>query len=55
MVVWFKQSLKKRNAEKTEKQTQRDEITEIQDALIEIAGIVETMAASDSGEEGNNG
>lgn len=45
MVIWFKQSLKKRNAEKAERQTQRDEIAELQDAMIEIAGLVETMSA----------
>lgn len=56
MVVWFKQSLKKRNAEKAELQTQREEISEIQDALVEIAGIVTTMSeATDSGKESNNG
>lgn len=52
MVVWFKQSLKKLNEAKREKQTQKEEISEIQDALIEIAGIVETMAAA--GEDGEN-
>ena len=56
MVVWFKQSLKKLNAAKAEKRTQREEITELQDALMEIAGLVETMAAEAGGtEEDDNG
>ena len=49
MVVWIKQSLKKRNEEKLEKQTQKEEISEIQDALVEIASIV---ADENSGEDG---
>lgn len=42
-VAWKKQSLKKLNEKKSEEQTRKDEISEIQDALVEIADIV-TMA-----------
>ncbi len=49
MVVWFKQSLKALNKAKEEKQTQKDEIAELQDALVEIAGLVETMSADTAG------
>ena len=42
-VAWKRQSLKKLNEKKSEEQTRKDEISEIQDALVEIADIV-TMA-----------
>lgn len=53
-VFWKKQSLKKLNESKREKQTQKDEIAEIQDALVEIAGLVEEMAAKVTGKEGED-
>ncbi len=51
MVVWFKQSLKKLNEKKQAEQAQKDEISELQDAIIEIAGMVETMAIPSASEE----
>ncbi len=51
MVVWFNQSLKKLNEKKQAEQAQKDEISELQDAIIEIAGMVETMAIPSVSEE----
>lgn len=53
MVVWFKQSLKKLNKEKSERQTQNDKIAEIQDALLEIADIVTMALDNTEGGEDN--
>lgn len=53
-VAWIKQSLKKRNEEKQEKQTRKDEISEIRDALVEIADII-TMAIDNREDGENNG
>ena len=51
-VMWIKQSLKKHNEKAREQQTAKDEIAEIQDALIEIAGMVseliDNMAGGDN-------
>lgn len=49
-IAWKKQSLKKLNEKKIEEQTRKDEISELQDALVEIADII-TMAL-DSAEDG---
>ena len=50
-VMWIKQSLKKRNEKTLEQQTTKEEIAEIQDALIEIAemvsGIIDNTAGGD--------
>ena len=40
MVVWIKNSIKKKNEEKEQAQLVRDEISELQDAMIEIAGLI---------------
>ena len=53
MVVWFKQSLKKLNDKKNQAETQKAEIAELQDAIIEIADIVAT--AVPASEEDTNG
>lgn len=56
MAVFHRQdSLKELHAEQEQKKTQKDEIGEIQDALIEIAEIVSTMAVPASEKEGGNG
>lgn len=49
-VLWIKQSLKKINEKKIGEQTIKDEIRELQDALVEIAEIV--AMAADVGEDG---
>ena len=52
MVLWLKQSLKKLNDKKNQAETQKAEIAELQDAIIEIADIVAaTVPASE--EDGN--
>lgn len=53
-VAWIKQSLKKLNKKKSEEQTRKDEISEIQEALIEIADIV-TMALDNTEDGEDNG
>lgn len=52
MVVHFKQSLKKLHEQNKDKQTQKDEITELQDAIIEIAEIVATVAEKEGEDNG---
>lgn len=55
MVVCFEQSLKKLNNEKREKEVRKEEISEIQDALVEIASIVAVgFDTENSGEDGGN-
>ncbi len=49
-VIWINQSLKKRNEKTREQQTTREEIAEIQDALLEIAEIVSAMSGSEQPE-----
>lgn len=53
MVVWFKQSLRKLNEAKRETEIRKEEISELQDAVIEIAGIVEAMSAEAGGKDGD--
>ena len=48
-VMWIKQSLKKRNEKALEQRTAKDEIAEIQDALIEIAEIVSRLIDDTAG------
>ena len=48
-VIWIKQSLKKRNEVIREKQTAKEQITEIQDALIEIAEMVSELMDDTAG------
>lgn len=55
MVVWFRQSLKKLNDAKEEKQRRSDEIAEIQDALVEIADIISGLGTAEDEMEGENG
>lgn len=50
-VMWIKQSLKKRNEKSLEQQTAKEEIAEIQDALLEIAEIISGMDAKDQNSE----
>lgn len=52
-VIWLKQSLKKRNEKALEQQTAKEEIAEIQDALLEIAEIISVMSGEETtGEKG---
>lgn len=46
-VIWIKQSLKKRNEKTREQQTTKEEIAEIQDALLEIAEIISVMGSTE--------
>lgn len=55
MVVWIKNSIKKKNEEKEQAQLVRDEISELQDAMIEIAGIVNDIYDTSSKEDTTNG
>lgn len=59
MVVHFKQSIKKLNEKKRKEQELHDTVSEIQDAMIEIAGIVSdtyaAVASSENKEGGENG
>ena len=55
MVVWMKNSIKKKNTEKEKEQVIRDEISELQDAMIEIAGLVSDMYDTSSEEDTTNG
>ena len=55
MVVWMKNSIRKKNTEKEKKQVIRDEISELQDAMIEIAGIVSDIYDTSSKEDTTNG
>lgn len=55
MVVWIKNSIKKKNEEKEQAQLVRDEISELQDAMIEIAGIVSDIYDASSKEDTANG
>ena len=55
MVVWMKNSIKKKNTEKEKEQVIRDEISELQDAMIEIAGLVSDMYDASSEEGTTNG
>ena len=50
-VIWLKQSLKKRNKKELEQQTAKEEIAELQDALIEIAQIVSEIIDDATGGE----
>ena len=51
-VTWLKQSLKKRSEKELEQQTAKEEIAELQDALIELAQIVcEIADNTEVGEE----
>lgn len=52
-VFWRPESLKERNKKKQQEQMRKDEISEIQDALMEIAEIVTT--AVDEAKEGETG
>lgn len=54
MVLWFKNSIKQRNKEKEAKQKAQTEISELQDAIIEIADIV-AATVPESEEESTNG
>lgn len=49
MVVWIKQSLKKFHANQAATEEVKTEIGELQDAVVELAGIV-----SDIADEGGN-
>lgn len=54
-VFWKSDSLKELNKKKRQEQTRRDEISEIQDALMEIAEIVTSLAADEtSGKDGDS-
>ena len=55
MVIWMKNSIKKKNTEKEKEQLVRDEISELQDAVIEIAGLVSDMYDTSSEEDTTNG
>ena len=55
MVIWMKNSIKKKNTEKEKEQVIRDEISELQDAMIEIAGIVNDIYDASSKEDTANG
>lgn len=50
-VIWIKQSLKRRNEKTLEQQTAKEEIAEIQDALLEIAEIVSAMCGMEQPDE----
>lgn len=50
-VIWIKQSLKKRNEKAREQQTTKEEIAEIQDALMEIAEIISVMGGTEQSDE----
>lgn len=52
-VAWKKQSLKKINEKKSEERTRKDEISELQEALIEIADIVTMVLDVAEDGEGN--
>ena len=52
MVAWIKQSLKKLNEEKRKEQEYREQLAEIQDALIEVAGLA-VLALNKEGGEGD--
>ena len=53
MVLWFKNSIKRLNEKKEAEQQAQTEISELQDAIIEIADIV--AAAVSASEEDTNG
>ncbi|MDE7231188.1 MAG: hypothetical protein K2N56_11970 [Oscillospiraceae bacterium] len=50
-VIWIKQSLKKRNEKTLEQHTTKEEIAEIQDALLEIAEIISAMGGTEQSDE----
>ncbi len=50
-VMWIKQSLKTRNEKFLEQQTAKEEIAELQDALMEIAEIISGMDAKEQSSE----
>ena len=50
-VIWIKQSLKKRNEKEREQQTAKEEIAEIQDAVIELAELVSEIMDNTAGGE----
>ncbi len=50
-VMWIKQSLKTRNEKSLEQQTAKEEIAELQDALMEIAEIISGMDAKEQNSE----
>lgn len=53
MAVYHKpDSLKERNAQKKLEQERKDEIAELQDALMEIAGIISEMSLPANEKEG---
>lgn len=54
-VFWKSDSLKELNKKKRQEQTRRDEISEIQDALMEIAEIVTSLAADETSGGDSNG
>ena len=49
-VLWIRQSLKKLNEKTREQQAAKEEISEIQDAVIELAGLVSELIDSKEGE-----
>ena len=53
MVLWFKNSIKRLNEEKEAEEKAQTEISELQDAIIEIADIV--AATVPASEEETNG
>lgn len=60
MVVHIPQSIKKLNSKKQQEQNARDEVTEIRDAVVEVAELVAELYAAasvnnDNEEGGNNG
>ena len=54
MVLWFKNSIKRLNDKKEAEQQTQTEISELQDAIIEIADIVAAMVLA-SEEDSTNG
>lgn len=54
MVLWFKNSIKRLNEKKETEKKAQDEISELQDAIIEIADIV-AATVPESEEESTNG
>lgn len=53
MVYWVKQSIKKHNEEKEKEAVLQEQITELQNALLELATIVSDSVVTQ--EEKNNG
>ena len=55
MVLWFKNSIKRLNEKKEAEQQTQIEISELQDAIIEIADIVNDIYDASSKEDTTNG